>query len=505
MRCIIKNNSIIRRSILASCFLLLASCFLAIYPTKALGQMIDCADPQEDHPEVPYKCLNLQNNQVYTITICGNEIPQMGCNDCCFTLEYCWRWIPPSQPGYNDDRFDVLFKKITYSGTTSDCWKCARENYDLLVEMLHKKILIAHVAEHNIDGNTKEYNHLVLRSACTRFDGTEYVDCGKGKGCCYRTYQIGMIGYPPYSFTDYNQQGTPQYYGFIPNCAPPPSGCEKKCGFIEGIPLIPDCDIDCIFTSYTPENPITIPYPIYPYCPFCNIIVYYDVRRVLPGCPNNWKDFRINRIETDAGCDGCYFSSETWQDMMETAIRYVLLGGMHSLPREGETFTDYRIIFLPCWKNVDGVLVQCHSESCCISVYDITKEDGEFIITFKYRTNVVTNCEDPDPNCVLFCVEPVKNEKDKKDINHILNNSNSFTIPNPVQDKIEIHYISDFIGNIKIEIYNNNGNLVLNKVYTKNVNELVMNLKISDFTNGSYRYIIKSGLNKLSDGSFIIK
>jgi len=503
MRCIIKNNSIIRRSILASCFLLLASCFLAIYPTKALGQMIDCADPQEDHPEVPYKCLNLQNNQVYTITICGNEIPQMGCNDCCFTLEYCWRWIPPSQPGYNDDRFDVLFKKITYSGTTSDCWKCARENYDLLVEMLHKKILIAHVAEHNIDGNTKEYNHLVLRSACTRFDGTEYVDCGKEWECCYQTLTLSMTEYP-YEVTQYSKLGSDIFYPNNPtlDCSPPPASCSLQCGFIEGLSLQPTCDIECEFSNWIDDEPILIPY-YEDNCLGCIITIYYQYRSAI-NCGRNWLDYRINKIVPNQNCINC---NVTEADMFQHAIENVLKGGAHSLPGAGETIYDYRFVLLSCWKYLNQYF-PCQTSFCCKSEYSVYNpgEGLPLIITQTYRDAGINNCNDSnDPLCRVICDDYLYRKVDKTILN---NNRIKTTIVTPfhnfIDNKFDCQIESNILGNGKIIIYDLMGSTIKEKYFIKNSVNQLFSIDIDNLQNGLYVYYIYLNDVKVYSNKLII-
>lgn len=460
---------------------------------------IDC--PEEDWPAYDYKCDEGGNN--LTVSINGVSF---GCSATCnFEVEYCRRTIPkdPSE----DWRFDVQLTSINYF-ENDDCLRCARENMDELIELVHKKILVVEKENHYIEGTTWNANHLVLKSGCIRDDGIEYRDCGKQYGCCYRLIDITMNDEEPPEVIGYVERGD-YYYNPQPyNCDGEYSRCNVRCGMIPELPLKPNCDDDCFYNEWEEGEPFTVPY-MSNGCPGCSVTVYYNYRTV-QYCSTPWKDYSITSVSFTEACNPC-FGPQTAANIKQVYINYLLGGGGPlELPAFGDTKNEYRIIMAPCWKIVNPVTggsywQECGYDFCCTTTFSVTNiGGGSYTITELDRSGYVQECE--DPNCFALCAEvPVMiptstgNEIKEKE------SAETFAVPNPASGNVDIYYSSPYSGIINIKLYDSQGALVYSTETRKYARDAVISVDLKNYQSGAYYYqFYVNGINT-AKGSFIIK
>lgn len=218
-------------------------------------------------------------------------------------------------------------------------------------------------------------------------------------------------------------------------------------------------------------------------------------------------DYKIDAIWTN-GCSECFLSE---QEMFEYAIAWIIKNGPLPLPNPGECETKYRVAYASCWEwrnpFLEDVFIPCSPEGCCWSVYKVCNDGG--VITSTRILGTLANYQDCGliiEACVFICDEellpPAINQIDDNIV--LKKNTKSFVVPNPNNGISELHFASNFSGEISIQIFDINGNSIKTIIRNKATKEIIIPIDISKNASGTYLYKVFYKDMEISKGEIIL-
>lgn len=266
----------------------------------------------------------------------------------------------------------------------------------------------------------------------------------------------------------------------------------------------PPCEMDC------PGSPWVLDsinwYSVDPIgCPGCQFKIYYWYRNAACGV---WKDIQLGEVKLTSACVSCY----TITDIVQIAKDKMIRDG--ALPKPGSEDpceTNWRAFNPSCWGDliVDGEprIEPCEPAQCCWERLRVCPAEGggiEYEVIDSYAPEPEDCLVWPFP-CTFTCEGAPELQKPPTDGSTNMNEANGFKVsayPNPADTRMTLLLESDKTGNFKLQIYDNAGNAVLTKEFEKEGYETYIQLNLSNFQNGNYRYMISSGGQPGISGSF---
>ncbi|MDX9791317.1 MAG: T9SS type A sorting domain-containing protein [Candidatus Kapabacteria bacterium] len=275
---------------------------------------------------------------------------------------------------------------------------------------------------------------------------------------------------------------------------------------------------DCIFIceeitwQYSDQTHFTI----ISCSPSCTFVAYWSYRFV--NCPDILPhiacEFKLGAI----GCVGCPPSCWTCLNMFDLtheAMKHVVkdqalqtLCATTLLP--GECEANFSINYSSCWYNESAspsgltLLLPCDESKCCKEIWKVCRDST---YPFKLlepelvtRWGVNPHCD--STGCIAICESfPESPPSTKQNINYL----DGFSVkvyPNPTDGFLNIQLQAEITGEHVVEIFDNNGNLLLSQSFTKSEHEKLIRLNLSKLPSGNYIFQIKhEGISKIN-GSF---
>ena len=229
-----------------------------------------------------------------------------------------------------------------------------------------------------------------------------------------------------------------------------------------------------------------------------------------------WCEFRLDRLFKNLGPDTCLTTSNKFMVTQYAMKKIIELVGFNTPCGEDiepdSCLSNFSMTWAGCWRFLgDSVhvgtpgdtLVPCgQREICCYSVWQLCKDSNGDPLPATKLSNQGLNpyCSG---TCFGICEDlPPPSPSDIEDDNNIGNGFTTFVFPNPSRDIINIRLISDTVGEHQIEVFDIAGNLILTHSLTKQQNEELIQLKMGNYSNGSYNYVIKHNGIPSINGSF---
>lgn len=244
----------------------------------------------------------------------------------------------------------------------------------------------------------------------------------------------------------------------------------------------------------------------------CTFTAYWSFREIT--CTDYWCEFRLDRLFKNQGPDTCLTASNKFM-VTQHAMQKILHENGYDTPcgllidtpgcRSNFSFT-----WAGCWKFLDGspsigydTLVPCGlKDVCCWSTWQLCRDSkGKGMLPTKLAHNGLNPycsqtcfgiCEEFPPPYPSNIEENIKSEGGFK----------TFVFPNPSIDIMNISFISNTVGVHQIEVFDIGGNLIMSQSFTKQQNEELIQLKMGDYANGAYNYVIKHNGSPGINGSF---
>lgn len=436
--------------------------------------------------------------------ICADTVADLNCNGCCFTVVYYDRF---------DERIGPMVYEVNVTGVFYHCEvednNCPVED---VIDAFYEKLIQYSVRtysefwEENIFGdpcsNSSGYGpFLYTTGKCINTSTGE--ECTPSPRCCISQYEYEKVyesGSNPCKYfitsTDYYQ-----VIGQEPECNTSPCTEEKCRTEVLYQPLgSVVCEIPCNQGQWTME---TEPNLAIPGCPDCYVDVEYRYRETV-GCSPVFYDIEILSIDFQSDdCKDCtnLDATEIYQYVHEWALMNAAIERLDI----GDCDTTIRALRSSCWRFKEGgyKFSPCEVSDCCWARYRVcrTGQDSYIWTLWDYGSESDT-CDYPTEPCEFLCdVIPMP----KKGISDVDDSGDPLTyaIPNPAENIISIYYQNSESGLISIEIFDNKGQKVFDRDFTKEVKLFITDVDISVFTPGLYNYIIKDK-SRIFNGRFII-
>jgi len=266
---------------------------------------------------------------------------------------------------------------------------------------------------------------------------------------------------------------------------------------------IPPCEMDCLPQSpWLPDTSIW--YAVDPVnCPGCSLQFKFWYR--YPAC-GIYKDLQIGEINLTLACISCPKSMKEYVDF---AIDKMILNNKIPKPDTGRCETFWRAINASCWKffaSYDTVLVPCEPSECCWRTLTMCT-DSSGNVTYSQHPPFTTPdiCYIYPYPCTFVCDEmpqPAPTPSGLTETTNLLNGFSTLVYPNPGTDWFNIKFRSASEGQHTIEVFDASGNLITIKDFGKVHGEIFIQLNMSSFSSGNYRYVIKHNGQPGINGSF---
>lgn len=265
---------------------------------------------------------------------------------------------------------------------------------------------------------------------------------------------------------------------------------------------IPPCEMDCL-----PQSPWVLDtlgqYTI-PGCPSCTLSFTYWYRTNACGV---FKDLQLGEITLSLACLSCPLSIK---DFVDFAVDKMILYNEIPKPDSGKCDTYWRAINASCWGFIesgnDTVLKPCKPSECCWRTLTMCT-DSSGNVTYSQHPPFTTPdiCYIYPYPCTFVCDEmpqPTPTPSGLEETTNLLNGFGTLVYPNPGTDWFNIKFHSDSEGQHTIEVFDESGNLITVKDFVKVQGEIIIQLNMSSFSNGNYRYVIKHNDKLGISGSF---
>lgn len=269
-------------------------------------------------------------------------------------------------------------------------------------------------------------------------------------------------------------------------------------------PPEPPCEMDCPGSPWVLDS-INL-YSVDPIgCPGCQIKFYYWYRTNACGI---WNDIQLGEITVSLSCLSCY----TIEEIVSFAKDKMIRDG--ALPKPDSTDpceTNWRAFNSSCWgekeENGEIIILPCEPAQCCwqiLEVCGIGNDEIDYTVIDSYAPNEEVCLYWPH-ECTFVCEGAPELQKPPTDGSEKINEANGFKVtayPNPADTRMNLLFESNKTGKFVLQIYDNAGNEVLRKDIKKDGFETYIQLNLSSFHNGIYRYMITSGGQPGINGSF---
>ena len=240
---------------------------------------------------------------------------------------------------------------------------------------------------------------------------------------------------------------------------------------------------------------------------------------------NTCNEYVIDSIQSTQICLSCFLALGTWDysKIFGQVVRWLLQNGMYA-PDANNTKADEYITAGICWspisytaKAANGsdtghiTLVPCvylpPGDTSCFTIH--YKVDYTAGIT-RYETNFGSPC--PGTGCMTFLQGnnwlPIILLREDNPVNKGLKTASDFlkVSVQPVTNKnlISLQYSSATMGDIIFQLFDVNGNNILNKTYTKHSIESAIDFNAENINSGMYKYIIKINSGTVFSGKIEI-
>jgi len=265
----------------------------------------------------------------------------------------------------------------------------------------------------------------------------------------------------------------------------------------------PPCEMDCPQSPWIPATSVW--YPVDPVsCPGCSLRFNYWYR---PSACGIYKDLQMGEITLTLPCLSCPLSVK---DYVNFAIDKMILNNEIPKPDTGKCETFWRAINASCWgflvSGNDTTLMPCQPSECCWRTLTMCRDSlGNLSYTQHPPYTTPDICYIYPYPCTFVCDEipqSAPTPTDAEENTNIQNGFSTFVYPNPGTDWFNIKFRSESEGKHTIEVYDESGNLITIKDFGKVRGEIFIQLNMSGYASGVYRYVIKrNGIDGIS-GSF---
>lgn len=429
----------------------------------------------------------------------GFTFPDPPCDgNCCFIVIYYERWA-----GQNHNAYEIYISGVFRSGSL-DCDDCPI--FNAYAEFIHRFL-----REKQTSMGAEFYNKISNSGRVSTREGFDYYILNYSVGKCYNSgnecdqvfrccshivdLEFGGYGHPDWFLQSTYCCNNP---GYILTACPP--SCTPSC--YESATGMEFCDMPCNIGAWQSEQffiknlymcngvqcKLKITYK--KRLTMCNGVTYYDYQL----------------ISTEPiDCENCNYIAAEYHSF---AIDYLLKDGGLPLPDLNKCDTNYRMVEAKCWKYDNGKIIYCNTDNCCRSTWKVCNENYVYTTTRLSGSEFSEECE--DPNCFSFCtVYPVKIPTSV--YNNSINSDElakhsfmTYSTPNPTTGKSDIYITSDFIGMVKLKVYDINGNFVLEFDKDKKSYEVILPIDISKMSNGVYYYRIFVNDKVVNQNSLIV-
>jgi hypothetical protein len=230
------------------------------------------------------------------------------------------------------------------------------------------------------------------------------------------------------------------------------------------------------------------------------------------------REVQVTVLWTEGDCSACDVETKILKSIWQSRR----MRDTFEISPNDSCYTDFRVTQGPCWEEDDlyypPIYSSCPSVECCWARYEICYYQKQGCGAQRIKSITLLESWDPEIECESPCFGGMCDEwivntsyfPKNNDYHHILfdnntSSSNSKIKPNPSDGGFEIVYQSkQKSDNITLIIFNSLGEKIINKVFKKNSQEIIMSLDFSSFNNGVYYYQILDKTNLLSKGQFTI-
>ena len=279
-----------------------------------------------------------------------------------------------------------------------------------------------------------------------------------------------------------------------------------------------DCKIHCLEEDYTSG---TTPFQYNG----CWLLAHWKYRYLncegmkIPIC-----EYTLESITYISGTKPCWVATDAY-DVSQEAMKKILETDAQNSAcaqnlQNGQCSSEFAWTWKSCWKWVfDDPNAPTHPTSlehcwwikneCCKSVWKVCKINGVFVPTKLADLGLNPLCpyekeDPPELKCFGICEDlppPASPSNIEENVNHE-SGFTTFVFPNPSSDIINIRLISKTDGEHQIEVFDISGNLILTQSLSKHQNEELIQLKMGNYANGTYNYVIKHNGVPGINGSF---
>jgi hypothetical protein len=366
------------------------------------------------------------------------------------------------------------------------------------------------------DPGVNSWNVWVQARPCWKLNGNEIVPSCTTYTCCIYRYNI------IFDETGVICQEVEEVQSYESNCPSPPTFCYgvNVCSaFSSGIgddqPVLPGSEFcmgedDDIPWSNIPSSRYGYLSRNGGYPGDCQFRIFYFERIV---SENGWsiKEFLIYKVEILGDCS----PSLSISAILDRATEIVLANYAQEDVMDYNTVHKYRRKIPACWKQVNNILIPCtyNDNYCCRWLYYVQRTG---LFTWVWTVASMESSLSTDIcealSCTFYCSQGVNPDgylkpKESNSESLILDKNiltTSFVKPIPVQDKVDIHFISGSLGESEIRIFDMIGNEISKFVQNKKSSEIIFTIDMSGLADGLYFYKISIGDYLISNGKFVL-
>jgi hypothetical protein len=257
----------------------------------------------------------------------------------------------------------------------------------------------------------------------------------------------------------------------------------------------PPCDFPCEdeIWNYHYEQV----FPVGPSCPGCFFYVTYHIQTKTCNLITNFNVY-VDKIAWSTSCEACYPNVQA----LYFAGYNLLLQSVITQFTGVKDIVTFSHIACVSYSSPDrtGVTPCPGSTDCCLTTTTWEYINGQWICTNELLYV-------PEPVCVSPCwPNCIGDWPQKKSISKSYQLSKPEIIPNPAKDLLTVSFDADYIGNIKLEIFNLNGDIVQSVTRDKKNNSFATPIDISELVSGSYIiYIYINDSQMIWSNKFIIE
>ncbi len=429
------------------------------------------------------------------------------CPNCCYQITY-YEFVDVEPQEHLTDEYFINIVDIQWMGRDSCCKRDKDSIQRLFLDsLLNEKIQDSTFLHLNLSQDSY-IQYFVLTPAICKEDT---MVCAYT--CCIQSYIFSL---DPNS-ANYHKSILMSSRMYCDQCVPSCNItiCENYPYHLGGDTICKNMPCPYGFWTSHSSGPISVEG-----CPNCQINIFYRYRKHLD-CNPQYEDFILDSIQAlNPSCDSCY--TETG-DIYQYALDWVIKYGASAGLSVGDCDSNIRILNTGCWGTwIDTMLGQrirdyfsCDTNMCCWAVYKICRIDANtFTSQFEYGSlnDTIPACIPVTPApCYFICNVHVSDTLRteikapvtvKEEIT--VPKENSIVIPNPSEGEVIIKYSSIITGKIKLEIYDELGNLIYMKSLNKDDIELSIPVSLIDIGDGIFYYRIKNGNNIINNGIFSI-